>query len=519
MIRIDSSWSALPQAPNIIAPRQSGLTFTPVRPRFAVLHPPGLPRRGVPCRGSPRSRGAMNLLAHERGPGDRHRDRGRRRPAGLDRWPGGSYEATASSSRRRRDGSPDDRLDRRRRDLRTGRRAPLSCRGRARPSAATRARLGDRLGNIHGGALRPRQPDPARCPRSGRVPARARSRQRAIPYPILLVLGGLGLALVPGMPTDRARPGAGLRRLPAAAPLRHGATSRRCASCARTSAPISLLAFGLVLVTTVVVAWVAHAVIPGLDWPTAFVLGAIVSPTDPTAATAIAERVGLPRQPRRADRRREPAERRHRAGRLPRGGRSPSSAGASRWPRRPAASSSPSSAGSRSASPPATLVRQVRRRLDDPPLELTISLLTGYIAFLPAQALGVSGVLAAVTVGIYIGWHTPELTNSQTASRGRRSGRSSSSSSTPCCSCWSASSCRAIVDALLRLLGRRAASAGPCSSRVTVTGVRFAWIFATARAAGPAAADGRGVAGGRASSSAGRACAAPSRSPRRSPSR
>ena len=46
----------------------------------------------------------------------------------------------------------------------------------------------------------------------------------------------------------------------------------------------------------VAVAWVAHAVIPGLDWPTAFVLGAIVSPTDPTAATAIAERVGLPRR-------------------------------------------------------------------------------------------------------------------------------------------------------------------------------------------------------------------------------
>ena len=44
------------------------------------------------------------------------------------------------------------------------------------------------------------------------------------------------------------------------------------------------------------VAFVAHAVIPGLSWPVAFVLGAIVSPTDPTAATAIAQRLGLPRR-------------------------------------------------------------------------------------------------------------------------------------------------------------------------------------------------------------------------------
>jgi CPA1 family monovalent cation:H+ antiporter len=48
--------------------------------------------------------------------------------------------------------------------------------------------------------------------------------------------------------------------------------------------------------------------------------------------------------------------------------------------------------------------------VDDPPTEFTISLLSGYAAYLPAEELGVSGVIAAVTVGIYIGWHTPELT-------------------------------------------------------------------------------------------------------------
>jgi CPA1 family monovalent cation:H+ antiporter len=60
------------------------------------------------------------------------------------------------------------------------------------------------------------------------------------------------------------------------------------------------------------------------------------------------------------------------------------------------------------------VVRQVRRRLDDTSIEVAIALLTGYLAFLPASALGVSGVLAAVTVGVYMGWYTPELTSVET---------------------------------------------------------------------------------------------------------
>ena len=58
----------------------------------------------------------------------------------------------------------------------------------------------------------------------------------------------------------------------------------------------------------------------------------------------------------------------------------------------------------------AWIVRQVRRRLDFPPAEVTISLLTGYFAYIPAELIGVSAVIAAVTAGIYLGWYTPELT-------------------------------------------------------------------------------------------------------------
>ncbi len=56
------------------------------------------------------------------------------------------------------------------------------------------------------------------------------------------------------------------------------------------------------------------------------------------------------------------------------------------------------------------MIREVRRRIDDPPTEITISILSGYAAYLPAEELGLSGVIAAVTTGLYMGWHTPELT-------------------------------------------------------------------------------------------------------------
>jgi CPA1 family monovalent cation:H+ antiporter len=64
------------------------------------------------------------------------------------------------------------------------------------------------------------------------------------------------------------------------------------------------------------------------------------------------------------------------------------------------------------------LIRQVRRRIEDPALAITLSLMSGYFAYLPAMAVGVSGVLAAVTIGIYMGWYTPELTNWQTRLQG-----------------------------------------------------------------------------------------------------
>src|SRR6185436_974423 len=113
--------------------------------------------------------------------------------------------------------------------------------------------------------------------------------------PVLLVLGGLALALVPGLPSVAIAPQ--LVLLIFLPPLLFSAawlTSWR--DFAANLRPISLLAVGLVILTTTAVAGVAHLVIPGMDWPAAFLLGAVVSPPDAVAATAVFQRLKVPRR-------------------------------------------------------------------------------------------------------------------------------------------------------------------------------------------------------------------------------
>ena len=237
-----------------------------------------------------------------------------------------------------------------------------------------------------------------------------------VPYPITLVLGGLALGFVPGIPEIQLPPD--LVLVAVLPPLLYGTAFFTSLRELRANArPIGLLAIGLVLTTMLAVAAVAHAAIPGLSWPGAFVLGAIVSPTDPTAATAIAQRLGLPRRLISLIE-----------------GESLVNDGTALVAYRFAVAAvvtgsfSLAEASGRFVLNVAggiavglavgVVIRQVRRRLDNPPVELTISILSGYFAYLPAQAAGVSGVLAAVTVGIYMGWYTPELTTPQTRLQG-----------------------------------------------------------------------------------------------------
>src|ERR687898_3647459 len=121
------------------------------------------------------------------------------------------------------------------------------------------------------------------------------ARVLSIPYPILLVLGGLVLAVIPGLPEVELEPDLVLVIfLP---PLLYSAAFfANLHDLKRDMRAISLLAIGLVLATMCSVALVAHALIDGLPWAAAFALGAIVAPTDPVAATAVARRLNVPRR-------------------------------------------------------------------------------------------------------------------------------------------------------------------------------------------------------------------------------
>src|SRR5689334_2000725 len=114
-----------------------------------------------------------------------------------------------------------------------------------------------------------------------------------VPYPVVLVLGGLALSLVPFLPVVHLDPNLVLFFfLP---PLLYPAalfTSWR--DFRRNLQSILYLAIGLVLMTTTVVAWVAHTLIPGMPWAAAFALGAIVSPPDAIAAEAVLKRLRVP---------------------------------------------------------------------------------------------------------------------------------------------------------------------------------------------------------------------------------
>jgi monovalent cation/hydrogen antiporter len=112
------------------------------------------------------------------------------------------------------------------------------------------------------------------------------------PFPIALVLSGLAISLVPGLPVIALNPGiVFLIFLP---PLLYAAawnTSWYDLKTYRRS--ISLAAIGLVLLTTAIVALVAHTIIPDISWPLSFLLGAIVSPPDAVAATSVTRGLGL----------------------------------------------------------------------------------------------------------------------------------------------------------------------------------------------------------------------------------
>jgi Na+/H+ antiporter len=227
----------------------------------------------------------------------------------------------------------------------------------------------------------------------------------SIPYPIVLVVFGLAVGLLPRLPDLELDPDVVfLVFLP---PLLHSAGWSASPRELRAEVrPLAMLSVALVLLTMAAVAVVAHAVVPGMSWAAAFVLGAVVGPTDPVSAAATFARIGVP------DRVRRLVE-----------GEAMINDGtalvALRVAQTAALEGTFSAGGALVDFVRAVLggvllglaigwaSREIVRRQADIPLAIFVSVITAYTAYIVGEELHVSGVLAAVVSGVYGGWHAP----------------------------------------------------------------------------------------------------------------
>lgn len=237
------------------------------------------------------------------------------------------------------------------------------------------------------------------------------ARRLSVPYPIVLVVGGALLGFVPGLPEVRLDPE--LVLVVFLPPLVYGASIFANFNDFRSDLrALTLSAVGLVLATMGAVAVVAHLLVPGLPWEAAFVLGAIVSPTDPLAAATVMRRLDVPRRM---------------VSSIEGEGLFNDATALVAYRVAVAAvvagSFSLAEAGLRFAFGAVggvavglavgVVVGEIRKRVADPQVNVTISLLTGYAAFVPADAVGASGILAMVTAGIYMGIRGPRILPTQ----------------------------------------------------------------------------------------------------------
>lgn len=241
------------------------------------------------------------------------------------------------------------------------------------------------------------------------------ARRLNIAPSILLVVAGIALALVPGLPTIELAPE--LVLLVILPPLIYAAgVAMSWREFCFNLRPIALLAFGCVVFTTCAVAAALHWVL-GLEWAIGFLLGAIVAPPDVVAPLAVARKLGLPR----------------RLLLVLEGEGLANDATALILYRFAvvAISTGAFSLGPAAATFAVIVVGEiawgvfvgwlslhVRRWARDPRVEITLSLMTPYLAYWVPEHLGGSGVLATVAAGLYISWKGPLLIPSATRLQG-----------------------------------------------------------------------------------------------------
>lgn len=236
-----------------------------------------------------------------------------------------------------------------------------------------------------------------------------------IPSAILLVLTGAILAVIPGLPVVELDPE--LVLLLVLPPILYtSAVAMSWSEFRFNLRPITLLAFGCVIFTTLSVAAAAHWLL-GLAWPVGFVLGAIVSPPDAVAPLAIARRLQVPRRILVV---------------LEGEGLVNDATALILYRFAVTAVSAGVFSFGEAASLFAIIVTgeivwgigvgwlmlRLRRWVGIPPIEIMLSVLTPFLAYWPAHHLGGSGVLAAVTAGLYISWNGPRLISAATRLQG-----------------------------------------------------------------------------------------------------
>ncbi len=235
----------------------------------------------------------------------------------------------------------------------------------------------------------------------------ALARLVRVPYPIVLVVAGAAVGFIPGLPEVKLDPEVVLVIfLP---PLLYGsAIFANFNDLKANLRGLTLSTVGLVLVTMCGVAWAAHALVDGMSWEAAFVLGAIVSPTDPLAAATVMRRLDAPR-------------------RLVSGieGEGLFNDATALVAYKVAVTAVVAgsfsladaglefvlgaAAGVAIGLAAGAILGEIRRRVADTEVNVTLSLLSGYAAYIPADAIGASGILATVTAGIYMGIRAPAI--------------------------------------------------------------------------------------------------------------
>ena len=244
----------------------------------------------------------------------------------------------------------------------------------------------------------------------------ALARHLSVPYPIVLVVGGTLFGFVPGLPGVKLDPEVVLVVfLP---PLLHASSVFANFGDFRANLrALTLSTVGLVLATMCTVAWATHALIPGLPWEAAFVLGAIVSPTDPLAAATIMRRLDAPR-PMVSSIEGEGLFNDATALVAYRVAVAAVVAGSFSLAEAGLEFVLGAAGGVAIGIAVGWVIAEIRKRTTDPQVSITISLLTGYAAFVPADAIGASGVLATVTAGIYMGIRGPQILPARTRLQG-----------------------------------------------------------------------------------------------------